>query len=117
MRCYIEIEGLRLRARHGVADVERLVGNDFKLDICLEYDASEAMASDALESSVNYAAVVDIARRVMNEPSRLLEHAAGRLRHAILAELPGITAGRIRLAKLKPPISARLDCCSFTVEW
>ena len=97
MRTYIEIEGLRMCARHGVSDVERLVGNDFVLDIRLEYDASEAMASDA--------------------PSRLLEHAAGRLRHAILDELPGITAGRIRLAKVKPPISAELGCCAFVVEW
>lgn len=117
MRTYIEVEGLRLRARHGVAEVERVVGNDFVLDIRLEYDASEAMASDALDSSVNYAAVVEIARRVMSEPSRLLEHAAGRLRDTLLAEVPGVIAGRIRLAKLKPPISARLDCCSFTVEW
>ena len=53
----------------------------------------------------------------MSEPSRLLEHAAGRLRHAILDELPGITAGRIRLAKVKPPISAELGCCAFVVEW
>ena len=117
MRTYIEIEGLRMCARHGVSDVERLVGNDFVLDIRLEYDASEAMSSDALDASVNYAAVVEIARRVMSEPSRLLEHAAGRLRHAILDELPGITAGRIRLAKVKPPISAELGCCAFVVEW
>ncbi len=117
MRTYIEIEGLQLRARHGVAPVERVVGNDFVLDIRLEYDASEAMASDALETSVNYAAVVDIARRVMQEPSRLLEHAVGRLRDAILAEVPGITAGRIRLAKHKPPLRARLEACAFTVEW
>ncbi|MDE6285769.1 MAG: dihydroneopterin aldolase, partial [Muribaculaceae bacterium] len=96
---------------------ERVVGNDFVLDIRLEYDASEAMASDALDASVNYAEVVEIARRVMSEPSRLLEHAAGRLRDALLAAMPCITAGRIRLAKVKPPISARLACCSFTVEW
>lgn len=117
MRTYIEIEGLHIRARHGVADVERLAGNDFLLDIRLEYDAAEAMATDSLEASVNYAAVVDIARNVMSEPSRLLEHAVGRLRDAILSRMPGVTAGRIRLSKPKPPISAQLAACSFVVEW
>ncbi len=116
-RCYVEIEGLMLRAHHGVGDVERIVGNDFRLDIRLEYDAHRAMHTDSMATAINYASVVDIARREMAVPAHLLEHAVGRLRSTIATELPQVVGGRIRLAKLKPPISAQLDACAFVLEW
>ena len=116
-RYTVEIEGLMLRARHGVADVERLAGNDFRLDISLSYDAAEAMRTDSVDRALNYARVIEIAREVMDAPSRLLEHAVARLRDALCSEMPAITAGRIRLAKLCPPVSAQLDACAFVLEW
>ena len=33
----IEIEGLRLRANHGVFDRERLIGNIFEVSVSLSY--------------------------------------------------------------------------------
>ncbi|MDE6270689.1 MAG: dihydroneopterin aldolase [Muribaculaceae bacterium] len=116
-RTCVEIEGLMLRARHGVAEVERRVGNDFRLDIRLYYDAAAAMRSDDVDCAVNYAAVIGIAREVMDTPSLLLENVVGRLRDAILAAMPAVTGGRIRLAKLCPPVSAVLDSCAFVLEW
>lgn len=116
-RYTVEIEGLMLRARHGVADVERIAGNDFRLDISLRYDASEAMRTDSVDSALNYARVIEIAREAMDTPSRLLEHAVARLRDALCSEMPAISAGRISLAKLCPPVSAQLDACAFVLEW
>lgn len=116
-RCFVEIEGLMLRARHGVADVERVVGNDFRLDIRLGYNAYKAMQTDTVAFAINYARVIEIAREVMDEPSLLLENVVSRLRDALYAEIPTITSGRIRLAKLCPPVGARLDGCAFILEW
>ncbi len=115
--CYIEIEGLMMRARHGVADVERVVGNDFRLDIRLGYNAYTAMQTDTVAYAVNYARVIEIAREVMDRPSLLLENVVSRLRDAIYTEMPTVTCGRIRLAKLCPPVSAQLDSCAFVLEW
>lgn len=83
----------------------------------LDYDASEAMRTDNVAHALNYARVVEIARREMAVPSNLLEHAAARLRDALLAEMPAIEGGRIRLAKLHPPVSGQLVACAFTLEW
>jgi len=54
-----------LRAHHGVGEVERIVGNDFRIDIRLRYDASRAMHSDSIASAINYATVVEIVRSEM----------------------------------------------------
>ncbi len=116
-RCYVEIEGLMLRAHHGVGEVERIVGNDFRIDIRLRYDASRAMHSDSIVSAINYATVVEIVRHEMAVPSSLLEHVVGRLRRAIVSEMPEVISGRIRLAKIQPPVSAQLTACAFVLEW
>ena len=114
---YIDIVDLRLRARHGVFDQERAVGNDFAVSARLHFPCPDAIESDALDGTVNYAAAVDVIRREMSVPSQLLEHVAGRIRKALLAEWPCITAGRITVAKLAPPIPAQLDRVAFTIEW
>lgn len=114
----IEIKGLRIRAHHGVLESERRVGNIFELDIELRCDLSEAMATDSLDATINYAAVVDIVKREMAVPSDLLEHVLWRLRRAIGEAFPGkIAGGSIRLAKLAPPIAAELESVAVRTFW
>lgn len=114
---YIEIKGLRMHARHGVEDAERIEGNDFRLDIRLAYNANSAMRTDVVNFAVNYATVVDIAKKVMDQSSMLLENVVCRLRDAITDEIPTVTGGSIRVAKLNPPIDADVDYCAFVLEW
>lgn len=117
MKCSVEINSLRMRAYHGVLPEERVVGNDFSLSIRIDYPFHEALLSDSLGSTINYAAVVDIAEQVMKEPSNLLEHVVGRLRDALLSSWPEISGGYIKLAKLSPPIHATLDSVAVSIEW
>lgn len=117
MRGTIEINGLRLRARHGVMSEERILGNNFELTIHIDYPIAEAMESDDIEATLNYAEAVETAQEVMDEPSALLEHAIGRLKSALLAKWPLISGGYIRLAKLNPPINARMDNVAVSVRW
>lgn len=114
---YIDIDGLKIYARHGVFDQERAVGNEFAVTARLYFPCPGAMEQDRLGDTVNYAEVIDIIRREMATPSRLIEHAAARIRAAILSAYPCITAGRITVAKPTPPIAAEIERVSFTIEW
>ena len=114
---YIDIVDLRLRGRHGVFDQERAVGNQFAVTARLYFPCHDAMADDDLGATVSYADIVDIIKREMDIPSRLIEHVAGRIRAAIVAAHPCIRAGRITVAKLVPPIPAHMERVAFTVEW
>ena len=117
MTCTVEVNDLRVRARHGVLPEERVLGNDFSLTIKLDYPFQEAFIDDSVASTLNYAEVVEIALGIMSTPSSLLEHVVGRLHRSLLDRWPLISGGYIRLAKLTPPIDACLGDVAVAIRW
>lgn len=118
MKATIEIEGLRVWARHGVFSQERTVGNLFEVSLSLVYPpALKAVKTDCVDDTLNYAHAVEIVKCVMSEPSALLEHVAGRIHAALTAAYPEIESGRITVTKLAPPVSAELTAAHFTLEF
>ncbi|MEZ3466670.1 dihydroneopterin aldolase [Muribaculum intestinale] len=113
----VEVNGLRLFARHGVGEQERKVGNLFEVTVHLRYPADGAIADDRLEDTLNYAEAVAVVREVMTVPSQLLEHVAGRLRTALTRRFPLIAGGMIRVAKLVPPFAADIDSVAVVLRW
>ena len=118
MKATIVIDGLRIRARHSVLPQERVVGNEFEVSLSLVYPpALEATVSDCVDDTLNYAKAVEIVRRVMAEPSGLIEHVAGRIHKALTDEYPKIASGRIVVSKLAPPVSAELKAARFILDF
>lgn len=117
MKGTIEINGLRLFARHGVFEEERINGNTFELSVHLNYPLDVAISSDDVADTLNYADAIEIIRTEMNQPSQLLEHVVGRIHKALLQKFPAINGGFIRLTKLNPPIDADIDGTAVKIEW
>lgn len=117
MKGTVEINGLRIFARHGVLPQERQVGNLFEVTAHLVYPMDDAMAHDALDGTLNYAEAVEVITQVMSTPSALLEHVAMRIKSALVAGFPLIEGGYIRVAKITPPITAELDSVAVKIEW
>ena len=55
------------------------VGNTFIVDLILTAPLENAVWSDDLSDTINYATVYETVKAEMAIPSRLLEHAAGRI--------------------------------------
>lgn len=115
----ISVNGLKLRAYHGVGEQERRVGNDFEVSVTVYLPGeSRAAVSDALDDTVNYAEIAEIVRREMAMPSKLIEHVAYRIRQAICAAYGSrICGGKVTVEKLAPPIPAQLQSVAFSTEW
>lgn len=113
----IEINGLRLRARHGVLPEERTLGGNFMVTVHLRYPIEEASETDELDSTLNYADALEIVKGEMAIPSKLLENVAGRLRKALTERFPAISGGMIRVEKLTPPMDAVLSSAAVKIEW
>ena len=105
---YIFLEDLRLFARHGVAEQERQVGNEYRVDVRLRTDIARAARTDDVADTVNYAEVYYLIRREMDCPSCLLEHVAGRMCRSLLAQFPTVSEVQLTLRKRNPPMGA--DC-------
>ena len=114
MQTFIRIEKLRLRAFHGVLPQERTVGGDFVVTLRVGYPFGQAMDTDDVADTLDYAAVYRLVLREMAQPSQLLEHVAGRIVKALLHDFPLITSIDLWLAKLCPPMGA--DCQGAGVE-
>lgn len=113
----IHIDELRIHARHGVNPQEKVVGNVFEVNLALKIDAEAAMKNDSLGDTVNYAEIVDLIKKCMDEPSLLLENAAYRICLAISEDYPAVKHGSISLYKVQPPISAELARVGFSFDW
>ena len=114
---YIRLEGLRFHAFHGVMPQERQVGADFLLDLRVGYPLEQAMQSDEVADTLNYAVLYDLVAREMQQPSQLLEHVAGRIAASIGQAFPQVTSIDLELTKLNPPMGADCEGASVEIHW
>lgn len=114
----IQVNGLQLKGFHGVLEQEKHVGNIFSFDVDIEVPWLDAVDSDDIQLTVSYADIVHLVKSVNNTPSRLLEHLAHRIYRALIESYPSITAGTVKVAKIKPPIAgAQLENASVVLSW
>ena len=113
---YICLNEVRFHARHGVMPQERDTGGDFIVTLRAKYDFTKALGSDNVEDTLNYADIFGIINKVMQEPSCLIEHVAGRIGECIFKAMPDIESLDITLKKLNPPIGADLDSAAVELH-
>ena len=68
MTTKIELEKMRFYAYHGVMPQETKVGNDFVVDLILTAPLEQAVKSDELDDTINYAAVYAGCKRADGYP-------------------------------------------------
>ena len=100
----IILEGMRFYGFHGVNPEERVLGQEYLVDLAVEMDLVIAGTSDHLEDTVSYAQIYRAVRDVMEgEPRNLLEAAAQSIADRVLYEFP-IDSVSVRVKKPHPPI-------------
>ena len=100
----IVLEGMRFYGFHGVNPEERVLGQEYLVDLVVEMDLSPAGASDRLEDTISYAHIYRAVRDVMEgEPRNLLEAAAQSIADRVLADFP-VDSVSVRVKKPHPPI-------------
>lgn len=109
MSSKIYLRNVRFHAFHGVLPQEGIVGNDYLVNLVLDYDFSSAMKTDDLQGTLNYAEVYQKVREEMTVPSKLLEHVAGRIVHRLFSDFPEIQKLQLSITKVNPPMGADSD--------
>lgn len=110
----IFLKNVRFHAYHGVLPQEQVVGNDYLVNLTVDYDFTAAMETDELTGTVSYADLFALIKEEMVIPSKLLEHVAGRIGRRIFAEFPAIQQIQLTVNKVNPPMGA--DCEGAGVE-
>lgn len=105
-RIDIQLTNLNFYAHHGVLEQERQVGGHFRVTLRLSIKAqAAAVEHDQLSGTINYAEAYELVRQVMEQPSQLLEHVAGRILTACFERFSQLLEAEVEISKLIPPIS------------
>jgi 7,8-dihydroneopterin aldolase/epimerase/oxygenase len=100
----IEVRGLSIYTHHGVTEAEREIGQRLEIEVSFDVPDCDAVLTDRLEDTVDYAEVCDIVALAATERSyKTLE----RLCHVIgerLMERFACESVRVRCAKPEPPL-------------
>jgi dihydroneopterin aldolase len=105
----VEIRGLSIYTHHGVTEAERETGQRLEIDVSLDVPDCDAVLTDRLEDTVDYAEVCDIVALAATERSyktleRLCHVIAGRLMERFACE-----SVRVRAAKPEPPLPIAVE--------
>ena len=109
----ITLTGLRFYAYHGAEPQEAIVGSWYTVDVSMQTDATQAILTDELGGTINYAKVTDIIKAQMEIRSALLEHVAGRIANALITNFPSIESLTLTVCKEHPPVSVPCSASCF----
>ncbi len=105
----VELRGLSLYTHHGVSEAEQEVGQRIEFDVSFDVPDCDAVLTDRVEDTIDYAVVADIVALAATERSyRTLE----RLAHVIgerLIERYGSERVRVRATKPEPPLPLAIE--------
>jgi len=99
------LEGLQFYAYHGVNPEEQALGQRFLVDVALATDLRAAGRSDELARTINYSAVYQRIRAIVEGPPRqLIEAVAEEIAAALLAEF---AAEAVTVTVRKPEVALK----------
>ena len=110
----IFLNGLRFHAFHGVMPQERLTGNDYRVDLKIDFPLEKAVGSDDVNDTLNYATVYTAVKEEMDVPTQLIERIAYRIADRLFRTFKAINEVEIKVEKYNPPMGA--DCEGAGVE-
>ena len=112
----VEIRGLSIYTHHGVTDAEQEVGQRLEFDITLDVPDCDAVLTDRLEDTIDYAEACDIVALAATERSyRTLERLCQVVAERLM-ERYGSDSVRVRAAKPEPPLPLALEEVAVEVE-
>lgn len=100
----ISLRNLRFHAFIGVGERERVIGNEFEVNLAVRIPFRDGMASDDLDSTVSYADLYEVVAAAMTRPRKLLERVALNIVREVKEEWPEVESGEVEIIKIAPPI-------------
>jgi len=108
----MSLSGMEFYAHHGCFEEERQVGTHFKVDIILEYDATQAALTDDIAQAVNYQTVYLEIKKIMQQPVNLLETLCQKILTMLKEKFPQITYAEVTVHKINPALGGKIGAVS-----
>ena len=110
------IENASFYAYHGLHEEEKKIGGEFRVDLELELDFSNALKNDNIAGTADYVSAYEVIKKEMNQPSKLIEHLGGRIINSLRTRFSSIKKLRLKISKLNPPLKGEVEKVSILIE-
>lgn len=113
---HIRLRNCSFFGRHGVLESEADLGQRFFVDIDMEVLPTRPLAEDDLASTVDYGAVFELVRRVVEtERFALIEALADCIGRSLIADFAPVRRVTVTVRKPSAPIAGILDYAEVSV--
>jgi dihydroneopterin aldolase len=112
----ISLEKMEFFAHHGCFEEEQITGTYFEVDVQVATGLEQAAATDNIDDTLNYQWIYDTVQREMRQPSKLLEHVAGRILKALCTGNRSVSEAAVTVRKLNPPLGGKVGHAAVTVR-
>ena len=115
----IKLENVRMFAHHGVFEHERRDGNEFEVNVSLNYKVAEPnkLNEDELGNTVSYVDLWDVVKEEMVQPRKLLETVASSIVEKMKEKFPSASRIECKITKINPPIPSFTGTTSVSYRW
>ena len=112
----IRLVGMRFFGYHGVLDAERVLGQRFEVDVAMSLDLGPAGRHDDVARTVDYGAVFEGVRAIVEgPPSALIEAVAERIAAWVLGEFAPVDSLVVRVRKPEAPVRGILSTAEVEI--
>jgi len=112
----ITVEGINVYAYHGCLEEEGKIGGNYKVDVYMKTNFSEAALLDDLTKTIDYVEVYDIVKAEMAIRSKLIEHVGQRIMDKLMSRLKHLKSCKVRVTKYNPPMNGNVEKVSIEIE-
>ena len=99
----VSLNDLHFFAFHGILEEEKIIGNEYVVNVSLEFHENEEVITH-INETINYESVYLLIRQRMSIPTSLLETIVMETGNQIHTEYPDLKSILISIKKMHPPI-------------
>ena len=99
----IHLTHLKFQAHHGLYAEEKIVGNEFEINVTVKYHPQEIPVME-IKKTIDYASIYNLLKERMQQPVQLLETFASETALEILRQFKLAEEVSISIKKFHPPI-------------
>ncbi len=111
----IKLNNIKVYAYHGCLVEEGQIGSDYRVDLKVEADLTEAAITDKLSDTVDYVHLNKIVKEEMAIRSKLLEQVCKRILDRSFKEISQINKAKVKVSKVNPPIGGDVATVSVAL--
>ena len=113
---YIILSNVRTYSYHGCMDEEEKIGAEFRTDIKVKTDMTQAAETDELQYGLDYTRLNEIIMAEMQVRAKLMETVALRIIKKIFDEFEIAENVEVKVTKLNPPVGGNIEAVSVVLK-